>query len=232
VKTEKFCALENAVSTLASSKAMTFFNMIATVNYVNCTICNSLDIARGDCNRTCGDGVECRLPAGITPSSSAAKGYRCPEDMLPETCKLCNSTNGEYKCEIRFMNGTIEYPNFTSGEVNSPAYINLMAGLSTPDKCCIQDEAGLNYSFSKKIISTAINLPIIFSKTGDPKQDCGFNTGNAISDAKFCGAKIPINDYDINCTFIPSPPVYSAIIPTTPITPGSVPIVPILPPKP
>jgi len=49
---------------------------------------------------------------------------------------------------------------------------------------------------------TPLNRPIVFSQSGDVRQDCGVTSANAgIAETAFCGYDLPVKQYDITCTF-------------------------------
>jgi len=195
VKTPKFCALERAVNNLAAGKSTTLFNRIIGLPEINCTKCDTLQVSRGECDHRCDNGVECTLPEDVDPNI-----YGCPSDTIAGDCKLCNETPGVFQCEYQYTNGTVKPQNIPSELVNSPAFIDVLAGMEKPDKCCIQDSSGANYSYSQRVLSQSRNAPIIFSKSGNPYQDCGIGSRD-IEDAAVCGTAIPINDYVVRCNF-------------------------------
>lgn len=205
--TGKLCAMENAMNNLVSSSPIAMFNKITTVESVNCTKCTSLDRITGDCDKTCDNGVECLMPSEV-PSSEQGN-YRCPENAIPDgvpgSCRLCNETPGTYRCVYRYSNGTKETVEYDSSQVDSELYIDVIAGIEKPDKCCVLDSAtDRTYSFMKTTVASASERPVVFSESGDPYQDCGVsNPLDKISEGGFCGVEVPTENYDITCEFIP-----------------------------
>jgi hypothetical protein len=197
VKTPKFCALEKATSLLASTAQRAQFAKSTALSSMNCTACTSIDKALGDCNITCGNGVNCTLPEGAAESN-----YMCPKGTVIETCKLCNATFGTFLCNKTYVNGTLEKLAYSSNDVNSDLYGDMIGGLKKPDKCCLRDSSGYNYTYVKHLVASAVNAPIIFPKNADPNADCGMASSSAISTSgQFCGVKLPVQDYDIECVF-------------------------------
>ena len=82
-------------------------------------------------------------------------------------------------------------------------------------KCCLQSKTGVNYTYIKKIYRQPINVPIVFSKEGVPEADCGMVPPDQLSFGMFCGVKVPVNDYDINCTYEPNMQLTIAAPPKT-----------------
>ncbi len=194
--TEKFCALERAMNWLTSGPVTATFNKVVAVPYVNCTKCTSMEKAAGLCDLECGDGVECILPLGESPGD-----YKCPDNAVPEPCKLCNETGETYICTYKYVNGTTEVREFDSSEIVSDVYLDVIGGLNKPDMCCLYDEnLGYKYSFMKTVTSSTFNRPVAFSESGDPYQDCGTsNPLQEIEGSTICGVEVPNQQYDVEC---------------------------------
>jgi len=227
VKTPKFCALEKASSLLASTAQRAQFAKSTALSSVNCTKCTSLDSALGKCNTTCDNGVNCTLPSGVTSES----GYMCPEGTVVEECRLCNATFGTFLCNKTYVNGTVEQLAYSSVDVKSDIYGDVLGGLERPDKCCFRDSAGSNYTYVKKLVANAVNAPIVFPKNADPNADCGMASSSDISTSgQFCGVKLPVQDYDIECVFVEIPIVQvTATLPDYKVVTANTIINPVIP---
>ncbi len=203
MKTTKFCALESAINRMAGTNPYATFVQVFTVPSVNCTLCTSLELAQGECGKTCDNGVQCTMPGGV-PLEDVGK-YKCPDETVVEPCTPCNMTNTVYNCTESFGNGTQESePLVKSVNMVSDAYEDVMAGMSKPGKCCLTDSTGANYTYFKQMYYTSVTAPAVFSRTGNANQDCGIGTGNSLTQlGGFCGISLPVKNYDINC--VPSP---------------------------
>lgn len=146
---------------------------------------------------TCENGVECNLPLGAKDPSI----YKCPEGTVLDECKLCNATSGIFFCNKTFVNGTTVPFNVSSQHIDSDIYGDIIGGVKKPNKCCLQDRTGNNYTYIKHTVANIVNAPIVYSKKGDPNQDCGMTSGQTVGSGAFCGAKLPVQDYDIECEF-------------------------------
>jgi len=201
VKTPKFCAFERATMLLGVTRPYAQFSKSSALSTANCTKCTSLEISLNTCNTTCANGQVCTLP-----SSATASTYRCPDQTVIEPCTLCNQTSGIFLCNKTFVNGTVVPFNVSSQDVNSDIYGEIVGGLED-NKCCLQTSAGTNYTFFKKTLANIINAPIVFPKSGDESADCSMTSSQTLSSAgEFCGAKLPVQDYDMECTFEYVPP--------------------------
>ena len=97
-------------------------------------------------------------------------------------------------------------------QIDSDMFMDVMAGLGRPDKCCIEtiDANGLplKYTYSKEAMQTPLNKPLVFSKLGFTDADCGFGSiADDLESSVFCGKSIiPLRNYDINCSITATPP--------------------------
>ena len=203
IKDEKFCAFQQAMGMMSASPPMAMFAEIPALTSINCTRCNSLEVETpGSCEMTCENGELCTLPDSV----EAGVQYKCPDNTILEPCRLCNEIPGNYVCTKTYLNSTTETISGSMADVGSELYLDVVGGLSKPDKCCLLDETtGITYSYSKKSSIHPINKPIVFPKTGDPNADCSI--GGDFSDiqtiSSFCGMQVVnIREYDINCTII------------------------------
>jgi hypothetical protein len=204
-KKPKFCSLDRSMGLLAATNARAQFQRSAQLPSLDCTRCSSLEITLGQCDRRCENGDTCDLPEGV--KSYEENLYRCPAGAIVGECPLCNATFGTYLCNLTYTNGTkLLDQAFESPKINSDVYGDVIGGLEKPNKCCLQDELGTKYSFIKNLVANAVNSPIIYPKTGNPLQDCGVTSGQTLTKAgKFCGIKLPIREYDIECVFEEKP---------------------------
>jgi len=198
-KGEKFCAFQKAVERMSAAPPIALFIRTPAADVVNCIKCTSIEKIQGICGMTCENGVDCTLPEGIIGGD-----YRCPARTVVEPCQLCNETGGTYDCTIGYMNGTVGTISGPMSEVSSDIYMDIVAGIPKPYKCCLQDSlTGDKYTFVKQSFANPLNKPIAFSATGDPNTDCGFggDTGSVSDLSTFCGIEtVSVTDYDINCT--------------------------------
>jgi hypothetical protein len=144
----------------------------------------------------CDDGVECTVPSGMNVNEA-----KCPEQTIAEPCRLCSDTSGTYKCTKIYGNGTKEHLDGSISDLKDDKWMDVLAGLPKPDKCCIES-ANSNYTYTKQSFSSSENKPLVFSKIGDPNVDCGFGTSveDAAALSTFCNVQVsPFKDYDINC---------------------------------
>jgi hypothetical protein len=212
-KSEKFCAFQSAMQTMSTGAPVALFSRVNAVNTTNCTKCMSLDkVGTGVCSdysrndlgidpKECDNGVICTVPEGM--DSDEAK---CQQGTIVDTedsgCTLCNETGKMYTCTLRYTNGTVE----TIGprpmtEVSSDMYLDIMAGISKPNKCCLNATNDKRYTYVKDAYQNSITKAIVFSSTGDPKMECNLGDPRTISElGSFCGIQLPLRDYDINCT--------------------------------
>jgi hypothetical protein len=216
-KYEKFGALQKAMERLSAGWPVAMFTASAAVSTINCTRCNSLEIAQGTCNITCDNGIKCKLPAGTSNDGT----WRCPAGTVVSPCQLCNETvsgytkAGGYWCEFNYANGSKEIIPFAAKYISNDLYADVIGGIEVGQKCCLQSKTGVNYTYIKKIYRQPINVPIVFSKEGVPEADCGMVPPDQLSFGMFCGVKVPVNDYDINCTYEPNMQLTIAAPPKT-----------------
>jgi pectin methylesterase-like acyl-CoA thioesterase len=79
--------------------------------------------------------------------------------------------------------------------------MEIIAGLPKPNKCCLEDQSGIRYSYGQKTQQASSSRPIVYPKDGNPNTDCGFGSAADIAQiGNFCGIRLPVADYKINCT--------------------------------
>ncbi len=210
VITDKFCALEQAMEKIQSPPPTAIYSRINTVNVSSCISCSSLDKTLGKCNADalkCQNGVECIPPQGVT-KEQASGSMRCPDDTVVDSgtspCTLCSDVPGSYDCMFNYANGTSQEVKGPMSDLKTDAYQDIIAGLPSPNKCCLADSTGGKYSYVKKILSSSSSKPISFSSTGDTSAACSLsNDVSAIQGAQsFCNVKIPLRDYDVTCKIV------------------------------
>ena len=197
-KSAKFCALEQASTLLGTTRSYAQFMKTSAYASMNCTKCNSLDTVLGKCNTTCENGVKCTLPYGASSSQ-----YKCPDGGVVSPCTLCNQMSGYIYCNKTFVNGTKTCYKIDPGAVDSDIFGDVIGGLKKPEKCCINDSYGNNYTYTKKLLSNVVSTPIIYPKGGNKSLDCGFSSSGMFSiSGAFCGIKLPISNYDMECKLV------------------------------
>lgn len=202
-KDQKFCGFGVAATRMTSLPETSIMSPILLQESVNCTRCTSLEISMGTCAdgaaMGCDNGVACDIPmdSGITLDNA-----KCPEDTIAGECQLCSELEGKYVCDYHYSDGTYEQQNFSSFEVDSDIYGDVVAGLERPNKCCLQmDEQ--RYSYAKKAMPNPVNRPVVFSESGNQLQDCGMvGSLSGLSDLGFCGQDLALQNYNVNCTFV------------------------------
>jgi hypothetical protein len=209
-KNPKFCAFQGAMQKMTAAPPVAIYSLASAVNNTYCQPCTSLEKSQGACGSgalQCDNGLDCTPPPGFSLSDIEG-AYRCPENTViddeagGQRCTLCADVPGTYTCTFSYSNGTIDTRSGNMTDLTSDSYLDIIAGIPKPQKCCLEDAAGGRYSYFKKTSNSQINKPIAFSKTGDPNADCGLGVDvNSIKEAQsFCNIQIPVKDYDVSCT--------------------------------
>jgi hypothetical protein len=211
-KNQKFCALQGAMYKMTTIPPNALFTKVVSLNNITCEPCTGLDKTQKNCGDPpegpglkCDNGEDCLLPDPM-PSGMSATDFKCPESTVVDDCTLCKDVGGSYTCTKTFFNGTKQNFSGPMSEITSDIYLDVVAGLPKPIKCCLESGSGnesVRYSFTKKSFATPLNKPIVFPKSGDDNVDCGFGADtNTISTlSNFCNVQtVPIKDYDINCS--------------------------------
>jgi len=207
VKTPKFCSLEQSIDFMGASRSYAQFIRAPVLTTANCTTCTSLEKTTGQCDRTCENGVECTLSTETLDPSV----FKCPDNAAAAPCKLCNETNGFFFCNQTYVNGTTVPFSVQSEYVNSDMYGGVIGGLKKPNKCCLQGYLGNDYTFTKHLVANTVQTPIVYPADGNENTDCGMSGSLALATSRsFCGAQVPIQDYDIECEFVESPSMIPA----------------------
>jgi hypothetical protein len=198
-KDQKFCALQGAMQRMSESPPTALFTKVLVADNATCVKCSSIDLVLGDCNMECDNGVECLLPSGV-PSSDSDE-YRCPVNTVVEPCTLCKDIPGTFTCEMRYTNGTDSTITGNMADLQSDLYLDIIGAFEKPERCCIQNIAGQNYSYYKTAFGTSINKPVVFPRSGDPNTDCGVGDPSKVGQlTSFCNQdNIPLKEYDITC---------------------------------
>jgi predicted RNA-binding Zn-ribbon protein involved in translation (DUF1610 family) len=198
-KGDKFCAFQQAAERMTAEPPTALFTRTAVMETVNCTKCTSIEKIQGNCDMACENGIACGLPVGVIDGTGE---YKCPDGVVVAPCQLCNESGSTYTCTLSHANGTVQTISGPMSDVSSDIYMDVIAGIPKPDKCCLQDNE-YNYTFTKQSFASPVSRPIAFSETGDPNADCGFgqDTGVIRELSTFCGMEtLSVSEYDINCT--------------------------------
>jgi len=202
VKGSTFCTVQRGFNEFANPPPTVLYSSLPEVETVNCTLCGSYDKAVGACSRTCDNGGECVLPDGVLNPDD----YKCPEGTILSPCRLCNETPGKFVCDYRYYNGTSITMNYTSSYISSDLYMDVIAGMESPEKCCIRNQDGTLISYNTMKFSSAPSVPLVFPKNGAEGASCTMG-GLDIASTGFCGVEIvPTASYEVNCTFVPGLP--------------------------
>jgi hypothetical protein len=212
IKMDKFCALQGAMQRMTETPPTALFTKVLAADNATCIPCTSIDlIQEGGCSRECDNGVECIKPAGISTSDwttavsvfepALQDVYKCPENTIVNPCDVCNQSSGTVECEIRYMNGTVRPLTVDMSDLDSEIYLDVIGAIPKPDRCCLQDQSGVNYSFYKTSFGTSITKPVVYPRSGDENTDCGVgDTSNIGQLTGFCNREnIPLKEYDITC---------------------------------
>ena len=198
-KKDKFCAMQGAMERMSQSPPTAIFTRVNAQN-VTCQKCTGIEITLGQCSMTCDDGNECDMPEDASESF-----YKCPDNSVTEDCPLCTDLSGEYNCILRYVNGSEVPITGNLDDLDSDIWMDVIGGLSKPDRCCLEKQLNetesLKYSYYSTSLEGAINKPIVFPKSGDPNLDCGMGDMSDLSQlSSFCNINnIPIKEYDIEC---------------------------------
>ncbi|MBU0532503.1 hypothetical protein KKB44_03345 [Candidatus Micrarchaeota archaeon] len=209
IKTPKFCALQGAMQKMSGAIPVSIFTKTVAVEDMECIPCTSWDkLPGGICEymdysaQTCDDGNMCIMPEMMMDFGN---DYKCPENAVTVDCPLCNETGTTFECTYTYANGSTREISGDMNDITSDIWMDVMAGFSKPNKCCLQDEAsGALYTFIEKAYQTPVNQPAIFPKSGYENVDCGFgSTTSQIGEiSTFCGLQqSPIRDYTIECSY-------------------------------
>ncbi len=200
IKISKFCALQGAMQKMSETPPTALITKILARDSVTCESCSSLEIVQGLCDVRCDNGVECKLPEGVSPADKNV--YKCPANTVVDECQLCQNIAGSYECTFYYGNGTEKTVSEPMSVVSSDAYKDVVAGLSKPEKCCLADISGARYSYMKQSFSSIMNKPVVFPGSGQKDIDCGFGDATDVGEiTTFCEMEdMPFKEYDIECT--------------------------------
>ncbi|MFH1393438.1 MAG: hypothetical protein ABIH29_01000 [Candidatus Micrarchaeota archaeon] len=207
VKTEKFCSLERAINKMRSQPIYATFTPIVQQDSVECVACSEIEISLGLCEAP--EALECDAGGECTHAPGDEGSVKCPTDAIvkisaDENCQLCNATFGKYICDYAYINGTIETKEYNARDIDSLLYAEVMAGLERPDKCCVKNVDDVYFSYGKTSMPSPMNRPVVYSASGNPAQDCGVtSSASGIGETSFCGYDLPVQQYDINCSYEP-----------------------------
>ncbi|NYZ77739.1 hypothetical protein H0O02_05510, partial [Candidatus Micrarchaeota archaeon] len=189
-QTTTFCAVQKGMNDFANPSPLVIYSRVAAVDAINCSICTAYEKSMGACNKTCGNGVECGVPEGYPASIE----WTCPAGTFLNPCQLCNESLKRFVCTYNYYNGTIETRIYEPSYISSDLYMDVLAGLETPDKCCIESPDGTRYSYNKQVFSGLRTIPIVFPKSGTEGASCAGGRGLT---GEFCGVEVvPTANYD------------------------------------
>ncbi len=198
-KGDKFCTVQKGMNYFANPAPTVIYSRVYAVPSINCTRCSAYDKASGNCDMTCENGVSCSLPSGLAPADA-----KCPDGTIVETCALCNETPGNFQCNYIYQNGTVITQTYPSSYISSDLYMDVVGAVSKPEKCCIEALDGTLYSYNKQVFSGLRSVPAVFPASGGEGATCSGGSLE-LSGEGFCGLEVvPVRNYDVNCTFIPS----------------------------
>lgn len=197
-KGEKFCSVQKGVNYFANPPPTVIYGKVLEMDSVNCTRCTAYEKATGSCDMECENGVMCSLPSDLDAADA-----KCPQGTILDECALCNETLGTFECDYIYQNGTIETRTYPSSYISTDLYMDVVGGLSKPEKCCLEAQDGTVYSYQKQVYSAASTIPAVFPASGGEGATCSAGTLD-ISGEGFCGLEIvPVRNYDVECEFIP-----------------------------
>lgn len=192
--TEEFCTIQKATGYYRSDMPITIYNKVFVSDEVICEPCTDSEISLGMCNKTCMNGVECKMPN----DAKEDKKYKCPKRRLPTGCKKCKDTNYLLNCSIYYANGTIQKGILYNTYELTDLYADIIGAIPAPYKCCLNDSNG-EFTYYIEETRGARVSPIIFPSNGsDPTQDCGMPELDIVTSG-VCNINIPIKNYKIKC---------------------------------
>ena len=206
-KSAKFCGMQDAMYKMSTTAPTAVFSKTMSMGELNCTPCSSTDKILKNCGPpdggtvpVCDNGQACGL-GGLTASEA-----KCPDNSVTPDCALCNESTRQYNCTKTYANGTVTHLYGNLADVTSDLYMDILAGIPKPDKCCIRDQAsGINYTYYKTAYGSPLNKPLVFPKSGANDTDCGFgaSVGDMNKLTSFCSIQqTQIKDYDVTCRIV------------------------------
>ncbi|MBD3209994.1 hypothetical protein GF318_01280 [Candidatus Micrarchaeota archaeon] len=209
-KKEKFCSLQQSLQKMTATAPTSIFRQANAIEEIFCEPCSQFDLQMGVCKpipgndpMVCDDGSVCTIPEGAEESGTT---WKCPQNVVSSDCPVCANMSGQVICTRTHANGTIEeLPPVDLEDIDSEIWIDYIAGLSRPDKCCLYEEnTETKYSFMQETYRMAINQPLVYPKAGLNDTDCGI--GGSITDlgdtGSFCSInQLPLKNYMMECHY-------------------------------
>ncbi|MEW6749279.1 MAG: hypothetical protein AB1295_06240 [Candidatus Micrarchaeota archaeon] len=208
-----FCSLEKGSRNMAADEPATLYTKIyaTPADQALCSACSEFDIVAGLCDKTCANGAECTVDVDSLSLAKTQLGLpestpdsevpmKCPDQILPEPCTPCSEMSEQIQCEFYRSDGTVESATY---DIDGLTVLegDILSSIPEPYACCLSDEGG-NYTFSKQTSMGKITAPLLYSPSGDPRQDCGIADVSAL-EQPLCDVPLPIKNHKVECTILP-----------------------------
>ncbi|MFH1221827.1 MAG: hypothetical protein V1492_01945 [Candidatus Micrarchaeota archaeon] len=185
----KFCAFELGSRTAVQGEPIKMTIRVAAVNETN----PAIDQATGkircvQCQKELGCVAQDMICDDGSICIAGTTGQQCPKDVISSACYLCSQLSGMTNATYRNASSGETYERLYPTANLSDADADIIAAL--PVKCCLNESSGNRYTYSAKQIQLSNNLPVIFSSTMNPQQDCGILNPFIATGAPFCGIVI------------------------------------------
>lgn len=205
--TDQYCALSVGSKNLHLADPVSVFTQKFATENVSCVPCSEFDILSGKCSRSCSNGVLCgfspdeerrylrdsSLP--LLPDGSPA--VKCPPSTIADPCVPCSARTETASCNFYLNDGSTFSQNFPINQLNELTS-DVIGALPPQYKCCLQDSRNQNYTFVSAVDSARSSAPILFSRSNDPRQDCGVPQLSSIG-PDLCGSDTPFRNYRLEC---------------------------------
>ncbi|MEW6036074.1 MAG: hypothetical protein AB1529_05655, partial [Candidatus Micrarchaeota archaeon] len=206
---DMFCGVEKGSRSLVSDERVTIFNKVLALpaTQVKCDGCTDFDVTMGRCNRTCPNGVDCTADAQALTLAKQQLGLpaatpddevpvKCPNQAIPMPCTPCSESTEKIYCDFFRSDGTTLNATYNISDL-SILEADIIASIPPPHACCLQDETG-NYTYAKTSTTGKMSAPLMFSPSGDPREDCGVADLSSL-EKPLCGVDLPIKNYKVEC---------------------------------
>ncbi|MBI5222950.1 hypothetical protein HY990_00860 [Candidatus Micrarchaeota archaeon] len=210
--TDAFCSIDKGAKNMLSSEPLTVYSKLQTTPAGNltCQVCSDADLALGRCNPICDNGVRCTNPDSGFLTDEAFRLHlsrgsdvplKCPSNSIPEPCTPCSARTERMSCDFFLADGSSYSQTYNLRDL-SAATPDIISSIPSPYKCCVSDPGRpTNYTFNKQTTVDHTVAPIIFSRAGDPRQDCGVSDLSLLT-PQMCGADAPFKNYRLRCRII------------------------------
>ncbi|MBI2079599.1 hypothetical protein HYT84_02450 [Candidatus Micrarchaeota archaeon] len=128
-----------------------------------------------------------------------ASGYKCEDRIIPETCTPCSDNNKEASCTFYYQDGSTTKTTYQLSKLTD-LYADVISSLPSPDRCCLKDKGGANYTYFKVDASGRKDYPIVFSYAGDKNAKCGLPDLEEVQN--YCGVELPVKNYKLECNVV------------------------------